>query len=159
MASLFSYIKEIDDLFLEATDEDGVIDFDQIKDRLEELELGKAEKIDNCLAFCKSRTATADALKKEKAAIADRQRVAENEAKRMKEYIGFCLRGEKYESTAGKVSYRKSESVEITNEDIIPDEYLKWESRPNKTAMKDDLKQGVVIDGAHLEVNINTIIK
>lgn len=159
MASLFNYIRQIDELFARATDEKGEIDFDSIKDDLNALEMNKAEKIDNCIAFYKSRKATAEALKKEKQAIADRQKSAENEAERMKNYLAFCLGGDKWESTAGKISYRKTERVEVTDANKIPEEYRKWSFEPDKASIKEDIKQGVIIAGATICENISTIIK
>ena len=157
--SLFNYLTQIDDIIAGATDEDGVIDYDSIKDELEALQLAKDEKIDNCISFIKSRTAMAEALKNEKMAINRRQQQAENEAQRVKEYLAFCLDGSKWESTAGKVSYRRSESVEVTNLLALPEEYQKWKLEADKAALKADLKEGAIIDGAHLIEKINTIIK
>lgn len=157
--SLFNYIRQIDDIIALATDEDGVIDYESIKDELEALQLAKDEKVDNVISFIKSRKAMAEALKSEKAAIARRQQQAEREVERMKEYLAFCLDGSKWESTAGKVSYRKSQQVIVDNFDLLEPEYLKWKPEVNKTAIKEDLKQGVVVDGAHIEDKVNTIIK
>lgn len=157
--SLFNYIRQIEDIIALATDEDGVIDYESIRDELEELQLAKDEKVDNVISFIKSRKAMAEALKNEKAAIAKRQQQAEREVERMKEYLAFCLNGSKWESTAGKVSYRKSQQVIVDNFDLLEPEYLKWKPEVNKTAIKEDLKQGVVVDGAHIEDKINTIIK
>lgn len=157
--SLFNYIQQIDEIMASATDEDGVIDYDSIKDELEDLQLAKEEKVDNVISFIKSRRAMAEALKNEKAAIAKRQQQAEREADRMKEYLAFCLDGSKWESTAGKVSYRKSQQVIIDNIDELSDEYIHYEPKADKTAIKEDLKQGVIVSGAHMVDNINTIIK
>lgn len=157
--SLFNYIRQIDDIVAGATDEDGVIDYDSIKDEFEALTLAKEEKIDNIISFIKSRKAMAEALKNEKSAIAKRQQQAEREAERMTEYLVFCLDGSKWESTAGKVSYRKSQSVAIDDYDVLSDEYIKWEPKANKTAIKNDIKQGIIVRGAHIEESTNTIIK
>lgn len=157
--SLFNYIQQIDDIVASATDEDGVIDFDSIKDEFEALTLAKEEKVDNVISFIKSRKAVAEALKNEIKNMLRRQKQAEREADRMKEYLAFCLDGSKWESTAGKVYYRRSQSITIDNIDELSDEYIRIERIPDKMAIKDDLKQGVIVNGAHVEENINTIIK
>ena len=157
--SLFNYIQQIDEIVAGATDEDGVVDYDSIKDELEALTLAKDEKVDNVISFIKSRRAMAEALKNEKKAIAQRQLQAEREADRMTEYLVFCLGGSKWESTAGKVTYRKSQAVKIDDITALPEEYIKWDPTPNKMAIKDDIKQGVIVDGAHIEDNISTIVR
>mgnify|MGYP003304692600 CR=1 FL=1 len=157
--SLFNYIRQIDDIIASATDEDGVIDYESIKDEFEALTLKRDEKIDNIISFIKSRKAMAEALKAEKNNIAKRQQQAEREVERMKEYLAFCLDGSKWESTAGKVSYRKSQQVVIDDIDALPEEYIRIERVPSKSAIKEDLKQGVIVHGAHMVDNINVTIR
>ena len=158
MATLFEYNRQLDELFARATDEDGIID-DSLTDELEALQMSRDEKLDNCIWFYKSRKAMAQALKEEKKAIDRRKKTAESEMERMKEYLAFCLHGEKHESTAGKISYRKNQTVEVTDLDKLPDEFKRWKAEPNKTALKDELIEGVIIEGAHLVDGVSTIIK
>lgn len=159
MSTLFDYVKAIDDIIIANTDEDGVIDEEAIKDELEALELARDDKINNCISFIKSRKAIAEALKNEKQAIARRQQIAENEAERVKDYLVYCLGGQKWESTAGQVSYRRSEAVEIEDLGEVPEEFLKYEVSADKNAIKKALKEGKDIQGAHLEERVSTIIK
>lgn len=159
MASLFEYNKRIDEILANATDEDGVID-ESVFEELDALELAREEKIDNCIAFYKSRKAMAEALKNEKKAIESRQKTAENEMQRMKDYLAFCLNGQKHESTAGKVSYRKNEVVEITNIEMLPTDMLRYrDPEPNKPMIKKALKEGNKVTGAELAETVSTIIK
>lgn len=157
--SLFNYIRQIDDIIAGATDEDGVIDYESIKDEIEALTLERDEKIDNVISFIKSRMAMAEALKNEIRTMTRRQKQAEGEAARMKEYLAFCLNGSKWESTAGKVYYRSSQSVKIDDASELSDEYVRIERVPIKTAIKDDIKQGIIVRGAHIEESMSTIIK
>lgn len=156
--TLYDYIKEIEEIIVSSTDEDGVIS-DDVMEKLDALELEKADKVDNCIKYYKSRKAMAEALKAEKMAIARRQQIAENDAERMRDYLAYCLGGEKWESIAGKVSYRKSKAVEIDDLEQIPEEYLKYDVKADKTAIKKELEQGATIIGCHLEENTSTIIK
>ena len=156
--TLYDYVKELDEIILKATNEEGEIEADVIAE-LDALEMEISEKVDNCIKYFKSRKAMAEALKREKIAISDRQRVAENEAQRMKEYLTFCLNGEKWESVAGKISYRKSKAVEIDDMQLIPEEFLRYEIKPDKTELKKMLEQGEDVSGCHLEENTSTIIK
>lgn len=160
MANLFEYNDMIDEVMAMAVNEDGEIVDEAVMEQLNSLQMERAEKIDNCLAYYKSRKAMAEALKAEKKAIADRQRIAENEAESIKRYLGMALAGEKYESITGKVSYRRSEEVHVDDITKLPEEYLKYKPEPNKTAIKEAIKaDGVVIEGAWIEEKTNTIIK
>lgn len=68
---------------------------------------------------------------------------------------------EKVDSSFLKLSFRKSESVEIVNEAQLAAEYLttKTTTAPNKTAIKDAIKQGVEVEGAIIVTNKNLQIK
>jgi hypothetical protein len=60
-----------------------------------------------------------------------------------------------------KISFRKSESVEIDNEAEIPAQFLKEKIAYtiDKTAIKEAIKKGEVVAGARLQVNQNIQIK
>jgi hypothetical protein len=60
-----------------------------------------------------------------------------------------------------KISFRKSESVEIDNEADIPAQFLKEKTTYtiDKTAIKEAIKKGEVVIGARLQVNQNIQIK
>lgn len=60
-----------------------------------------------------------------------------------------------------KISYRKSDSVEITNLETLPEEYIKTkiEKNPDKVAIKNAIKDGKEIKGAKIVTNYNIQIK
>lgn len=60
-----------------------------------------------------------------------------------------------------KISYRKSDSVEITNLDLIPSKYIKKkvEEKPDKIAIKEAIKNGKDVSGAQMVTNYNIQIK
>lgn len=60
-----------------------------------------------------------------------------------------------------KISFRKSESVEIIDMDLLDKKYItvKTTEMPNKTEIKEALKRGEVIEGAELRTNNNLQIK
>ena len=104
--------------------------------------------------------AEVEALKTEKDAFAVRQKSAENKMESLKRYITVYLEGTSFESSKVKVSFRKSETVEIMEGAIIPDEYLRFkEPEVNKTDLKKALKSGVEIAGVSIVENQNIQIK
>lgn len=60
-----------------------------------------------------------------------------------------------------KINFRKSESVEISQEVLIPNEYMteKVVRTPNKVAIKDAIKNGINVQGASIVTNQNLQIK
>lgn len=84
------------------------------------------------------------------------KRVAENTAKRMKERISQAM--EEYNLTkveigTRKLSFRNSQQLEITDEAKIPNIYIKVKTEVDKKALREDLKNGVIIEGATLKEN------
>lgn len=149
---------EIDSAILDCMDlETGEI-FDI--DRFEELGLERAAKIENICLWIKNLKAEIEALKAEKDAFAKRQKSAENKMESLKQYISNYLEGTAYESAKVKVSFRKSEALDIMEGAIIPDEYLKFkEPDVDKVELKKALKSGVQIPGVSIIENKNIQIK
>lgn len=149
---------EIDSAILDCVDvETGEI-FDI--DKFEELGLERDAKIENICLWIKNLKSEIEALKTEKDAFAQRQKVAENKMESLKRYISNYLECTPFESTKVKVSFRKSESLEILEGAIIPDEFLRFkEPEVNKTELKKALKSGIQIDGVSIVENKNIQIK
>ena len=149
---------EIDAAILECVDvETGEI-FDV--DKFEELSLTRDAKVENVCLWIKNLKAEAEALKVEKDAFAQRQKAAENKMESLKRYISGYLEGAKFETSRVKVSFRKSESLEVSDINGIPDEFLKFkEPEVDKTALKNALKSGMQFDGVSLVQKQNIQIK
>ena len=67
----------------------------------------------------------------------------------------------KLELPHSKISYRKSDSVEVTDLETLPEEYIKTkiEKNPDKVAIKNAIKGGKEIKGAKIVANYNIQIK
>ena len=149
---------EIDNEILGCVDvETGeIFDFE----KFEELSMTRDAKIENVCLWIKNLKAEAEALKAEKDAFAQRQKAAENKMESLKKYISSYLDGTKFETAKVKVSFRKSESLEISEDAKIPDEFLKFkEPEVNKTDLKKAVKNGLQIAGVALVENQNIQIK
>lgn len=91
----------------------------------EQLQMERDQKIDNVGAWIKDLTAQAKAIREEEQALAERRRVLEAKAERLKGYLEQALQGEKFSSARCQISYRKSTSVEVHNEERM----VKWAKR------------------------------
>ena len=157
MAALFDYLKEFDDIMETAVDEDGCINDEELIKRLDELEVEIPQKVDNSLSYIKSKEANAEALKAEAQKLLKRAKSMENEAHSFRDYLMRILEGRKWETAAGRVSYRKSVAVELT-EDFHDERFVKYEPKISKTDIKAALKAGEIIEGATLVERQNMII-
>lgn len=149
---------EIDNEILGCVDIDTGEIFDV--DKFEALGLERDAKIENICLWIKNLKAEVEALKVEKDAFDKRKKAAENKMESLKKYIAGYLEGTAFESTKVKVSFRKSESLEVTDISKIPEEYLKYkEPDVDKTAIKAAIKQGKSFDGVFIVENQNIQIK
>ena len=155
---------EIDNAILECIDfETGeIIDID----RLNDLRMERDSKIENVACWIKDLKAEAEAIKAEKQALAERQKVAENKVESLKKWLAYALQGNKCSTAKCSVSFRNTESVEVTPEGLENlmrggnDELLTYKQpEPNKTAIKAAIKDGLNVDGVQLIQNVSTIMK
>ena len=132
---------------------------------LEDLEAKKEEKVENIGCLIKNLRAEAEAVKAEKLALQKRQSRLENKAEWFKEYLSRCLVEDyaegkkKWSFPRVELGFRSSESVVIDDLDALDDEFVAIKREPAKTAIKRAIKDGISVDGAHLEQNINLQIK
>ena len=92
------------------------------------------------------------------------KKVRTNLAERLKDTISNAMNlyeVEKIETPLIKLSFRNSESVEITNESQLDACFIvtKTVTSPDKKAIKDAIKNGVVVCGATISYNKNLQIR
>lgn len=88
----------------------------------------------------------------------------ERERDRVKEGLANACNAlgvEKVQGMYANISFRSSEQTVIDNDGAIPDEYMtvKTTYTPNKTAIKEAIKAGKDVPGAHVEKRKNIQIK
>jgi hypothetical protein len=147
---------EINEEMLNCIDaETGEVD----TDKLDELTMLRDEKLENIALWIKDLKAEAEALKAEKQAFAARQSAAEHRAESLKNYLTGFLHGEKFKTTRCAISFRKTESVKITNELELPPEFTSVEIKADKNAIKQAIKNGQTVTGAEIVEGISCSIK
>lgn len=154
MASLY----EIEEQIMSCVDmETGeIID----EEALANLNMERDAKVENIALWVKNLLAEAKMIKEEKDNLAYRQKVCENKAESLKEYLSRFLAGEKFKTAKISISYRKSERVNVLDIGKLDDDYLKFKDpEPDKTKIKKAIKDGVELDGVQLVENYNIQIK
>ena len=105
----------------------------------------------------------ATGCKNEAKSLADRAKGYETKADNMLAYLQSQLQErEKYESTRHKITWRKSQSVEIEIDPAllpVPYQRIKTTVEPNKKALLDDLKAGGEIEGVKMIEKLNMGVK
>ena len=129
-------------------------------ERLAELQMDRDTKIQNIALWIKNLEAEAEAYKKEKESFDKKKSVAENKAKSLKEYLSNYLDGQAFKSIKVNISFRASDSVNITDISKIPEQFLKVaEPTADKAEIKRLLKAGTAVAGAELITKNNIQIK
>lgn len=129
-------------------------------EKLTELQMERDEKIQNIALWVKNLEAEAKAYKEEKDSFAAKQKSAESKAENLKKFLSTYLEGQAFKSTKVNVSFRASESVNVTDISKVPEQFLKFaEPTADKVAIKKMLKDGFTVDGAELVTNQNIQIK
>ena len=153
---------------LEAIDNDEIPE-EAIADTLEAITEEIEIKADSIACLLKNLDAEIVAIKAEEARLAERRKSKEKSYERIKEYLSSTLQLaglDKIETARNKISFRKSESVEVDEDAFIiwaqknRDDLLTYVApKVNKTEIKKALKNGEEIIGAELRINSNIQLK
>lgn len=156
--TLYEIDNQIEDICNQVS-ENGELTEEQAN-KLDELDIAKEEKLDSIIAVIKNESAFIEALKGEKGKIEKKVTIAENRIKWLKNYLKLSLKGYKYQSAIGSISYNNSSSVKILNINDIPDALKTTvsEIKADKKAIKKALSEGYV-PGAAIENKVNVTIK
>lgn len=127
---------------------------------LDELVMERDTKIRNIACWIKNLESDEKALGDQIKTFTARKNAAKNKRESLKSYLAAFMAGKKWQNSEVAISWRKSESVEVSNVKELPEEYLKYKDpEPDKVKLKADLKAGAEIDGACLVTKENIQIK
>lgn len=131
------------------------------KKYLDNLRIAKNRKIENIACWIKNLQAEIEAYKKEEENFRIRRKQAENRIENLKWYLTEWIPGEKIETPRAKISWRKSEVVNILDENLIPSGYKSQKITEiiDKKEIKRAMRSGVVVAGADIQVKENIQIK
>lgn len=116
-------------------------------------------KADNIVYVLKSLEADVQALKLEEERLAKRRKAVDNNIKNLKGNLEAMMRytgKTKFKTTLNSFAIQKSKaSVEIVNEDLIPDTYKSYEQvcKVDKVGIYNDIKAGLTVKGITLKEN------
>jgi len=125
----------------------------------------QAEKVDRCAAFVSRANHEIEWVKSEIEVLNKRKKQLEKSVERMKELAKFVMEKEGIRELTGlrghKFSLRKSQSVEVVDESLVPAEFSRVVQKVevNKAEAIKVLKNGVEISGLTLLEKQNVVVK
>ena len=131
--------------------------------KLDEIELPFKDKLEDCVRMLKNYEADAEIYKREAEFFANKRKVAENKVKQIKNWIKFNLGQlpkQEIKLDKWKLSLANTGgSVEIMQEDAIPEDYFITSKALDKKKLLEDMKQGVEVTGASIKIGKSLRIK
>lgn len=161
MANLFNIQSEYIVLMQQLMENGGEVT-PELQEALEINQQQLQEKAANYCVVIRNLESESEIIANEIKRLQELKKVRENAANRLKETISKAMElyeVEKIETPLTKLSFRKSESVEITDLELIPHEYQKVKVEADKTAIKAAIKSGANVPGAKLMTNKNLQIR
>ena len=144
-------------------DEGEIFEGEEFKQKLEDLKLEQAEKIEGYALYIQSIDKDVDLIKEKKKIINERLdrdiKALESKKQWLIGNLNATLQGEKFKSDYVAISYRKSHSVDILKPESIPMEFYRVKSEIDKALIKKALQGGINVEGAELKENQNIQIK
>lgn len=182
MANLYSINEKLYYLIEDGFDNESgeILEGFDLNKAINETSMELDKKIENICCYIKNLESDMEEIKNEQAQLMKRRKQKENKVNALKKYLDNYFKysqpdyfqdetGEikfhKFETPKCVVSYRKSDSVNITDVNKIPQEYIKdrvlTENDINKTEIKKYLTkhENETIEGAELLHNKNISIK
>ena len=128
---------------------------------LDLLNIERDKKIEGIALYVKNLKAEADSIHTEIDRLKGREESKKKKAERLTQYLSSALCGQKFETAKTSLSFRKSSVVQINNESLVPEEFMKvtTEKKPDKTAIANRIKSGEFVPGCELVEKNNLQIK
>jgi len=163
--NLYTLSTELELLQIELLNEDNTEEqIKLIEERIIELLDKQENKYENILKLRSNKLAQAKMLQDEIERLQSKLKPLNNTIDRLEKYLDESLKMNgisDIEVWTFSLSYRRSESVEITNEALLPIEFVKIKETktPDKIAIKKAIGAGQQVTGAYVKENFNLQIK
>ena len=131
------------------------------EERLAALEIERSDKLEGVALAVKNLRAENKAMQDEIESFTARKKQNERMIDGYQRYLSHQLEGQKFSTAKVVISFREVPSVSITDETLIPEEYLrtKTEITPDKVAIRAAISAGGTVPGATIERNPSLQIK
>ncbi len=134
----------------------------EIAQMLDENEANMEKKYSNYVKMITMFSGKADMIDTEIQRLTKLKNTNKASSERLKTALADSLKLraiDKYDGDFFKLSWRKSSSVEIEDENLLSKQYLKVVTSPDKVAIKTAIQAGKKVKGAYIKENTNLQIK
>jgi hypothetical protein len=137
---------------------------ESVTEYLDSVEMQLQEKAKNIFFYMQQFDSNMDTIDKEIKRLTELKKFHSSQYTKLKDYVSYAMTSaniEKIETALVKFSFRKSSSLEITDETKIPAEFKKEKITISidKNAIKNIIKEGKEVPGAVIKENKNLQIK
>lgn len=126
------------------------------------LAIQEKNKVNAIVGFLRETELTAESAEIESKRLAEIAKFYKNRVERVKKSVAWAMEShgvEKIETDMFRLSFRKSEAVQVEDVEALPFDYVVLKKQADKTKIKKALKDGTPVSGAALVTNNNLIIK
>ena len=128
----------------------------ELAEYLDSLQMQFNDKVDNVIRYRRSLELTQDAIESEIDRLTALKKYYATRSENLKNYVAYSMDKagqDKIETSVVKLSFRKSDSLVVDNESLVPSEYIiiKQVTQVDKNAIKKDIKDGKEVQGVHIE--------
>lgn len=128
------------------------------------LAIQEHNKVNAIVGFLRQTELTAEMIDIEINRLSEMKKYYQNREKRIKQSVTYAMKShdvDSIETGLFRLSFRKSESVEIEDVSKIPEDYLvtKTTVSPDKVKIKNAIKEGEAIEGVSIKESSNLQIK
>lgn len=131
-------------------------------EELDGLMLEREAKLENIGLYIKELEYQAKALREEEKSLAERRQQAEKKVDWLKQYAAASVANfGALETSRIKMTVRTSESIEILDDTKLPPEFMRSKTTwtPDKTMIKEAIRNGEIVEGATIIIKNNLQIK
>jgi DNA-binding transcriptional MerR regulator len=127
---------------------------EELGDTLEAIEEAIELKVENIAKVMKTVEGEAEIIREEEKRLADRRRALEAEVGRLKSYVESNMRAAGIDKVKGRLftlAFQKNPpSVEVTDESLIPSDYIKTVTSVDRKLILEALKAGQAVTGCEM---------
>ena len=134
----------------------------EIDEKLQINQLNLIEKTTNYIHVIKTLDSECDIIDIEIKRLQDLKKQRTNFTQSLKDRLKNAMQAmelTEIKTALNKINFRKSESVDVIDESILPSNVLIYEPKIDKKKIKEIIKNGGVVSGAEIVVNQNLQIK
>lgn len=134
----------------------------ELEEYSKSIAIQEANKVNAIAGFLRETELTAENAEIESKRLSEIAKFYTHRAERIRQSMKYAMEAhgiEKIETDKFRVSFRKSESVEVDDVEQLPEQFVVIKKSADKKAIKEALKSGDTLKGVRVVVKNNLLIK